>query len=54
MLTVYHRVWNGERFVDGPSKTYRRIERPDGSTMMDKLAQNGVPHEAWAPPVTRM
>lgn len=49
MLTVYHRVWNGERFVDGPSKTYRRLERSDGSTMMDKLAQNGVPHEAWAP-----
>jgi len=54
MLTVYHRVWNGERFIDGPSKTYRRIERNDGSTEMDKLAQNGVPHEAWAPPVTRM
>jgi 3',5'-cyclic AMP phosphodiesterase CpdA len=49
MLTVYHRVWNGERFLDGPSKTYRRLERSDGSTMMDKLAQNGVPHEAWAP-----
>jgi 3',5'-cyclic AMP phosphodiesterase CpdA len=49
MLTVYHRVWNGERFIDGPSKTYRRLERSDGSTMMDKLAQNGVPHEAWAP-----
>jgi 3',5'-cyclic AMP phosphodiesterase CpdA len=54
MLTVYHRVWNGERFVDGPSKTYRRIQRPDGEIEMDKLAQNGVPHEAWAPPVTRM
>jgi 3',5'-cyclic AMP phosphodiesterase CpdA len=49
MLTVYHRVWNGERFLDGPSKTYRRLERSDGSTVMDKLAQNGVPHEAWAP-----
>jgi 3',5'-cyclic AMP phosphodiesterase CpdA len=49
MLTVYHRVWNGERFLDGPSKTYRRLERSDGTTMMDKLAQNGVPHEAWAP-----
>ena len=54
MLTVYHRVWNGERFVDGPSKTYRRVERSDGTTEMDKLAQNGVPHEACAPPVTRM
>jgi 3',5'-cyclic AMP phosphodiesterase CpdA len=54
MLTVYHRVWNGERFVDGPSKTYRRIERSNGEIEMDKLAQNGVPHEAWAPPVTRM
>lgn len=54
MLTVYHRVWNGERFVDGPSKTYRRIERSNGEVMMDKLAQNNVPHEAWMPPVTRM
>ena len=54
MLTVYHRQWNGERFIDGPSKTYRRIERPNGEVEMDKLAQNGVPHEAWAPPVTRM
>lgn len=53
MVTVYHRVWNGERFIDGPSKTYRRIERA-GDVMMDKLAQNGVPHESWMPPVTRM
>lgn len=54
MLTVYHRVWNGDRFVDGPSKTYRRIERPGGDIIMDKLAQNNVPHESWMPPVTRM
>ncbi|HLL24101.1 MAG TPA: metallophosphoesterase [Kofleriaceae bacterium] len=47
--TIYYRVWNGERFVDGPSKTYRRVERSDGSVEIDKLAENGVPHEAWAP-----
>jgi 3',5'-cyclic AMP phosphodiesterase CpdA len=38
-LTVYHRIWNGERFVDGPSKMYRRIERR-GGIEMDKIAQN--------------
>ena len=54
MLNVYHRVWNGERFVDGPSKTYRRIERSGGNYEMDKLAQNNVPHEASAAPVTKM
>ena len=55
MLNVYHRVWNGERFVDGPSKTYRRIERSDGNYELDKLAQNNVPHEAAsATPVTKM
>lgn len=45
MLTVFHRVWNGERFLDGPSKTYRRIERGAGEIVMDKLAQNRVPPE---------
>ncbi len=45
VLTVCHRTWDGERFVDGPSKTYRRIER-GGDVVMDKLAQHGVPRDA--------
>jgi 3',5'-cyclic AMP phosphodiesterase CpdA len=48
-LTVYHRAWNGEGFVDGPSKTYRRIER-DGEVRIAKLAQHGVPPGAVTPP----
>lgn len=36
ILTVYHRVWNGERFADGLSKTYRRIARR-GDVRMDRL-----------------
>ena len=43
-LTVCHRTWNGERFVDGASKTYRHVVR-DGDATMDKLAQTVVPHE---------
>ena len=54
MLTIFHRVWNGQKFVDGPSKTYRRIEKPDGEIEIDKLTQRGVPHEPWMAPVTRM
>jgi 3',5'-cyclic AMP phosphodiesterase CpdA len=44
-LTVCHRVWNGERFVDGSSKTYRRVER-HGDVVIDKLAQHDVPDES--------
>ena len=54
MLTIFHRVWNGTRFIDGPSKTYRRIERTTGEIELDKLVQSGVPHEPWMAPVTRM
>jgi len=43
-LTVCHRTWNGERFVDGASKTYRRVER-NGDVRIDKLAQDVVPDE---------
>jgi 3',5'-cyclic AMP phosphodiesterase CpdA len=50
MLTVFHRVWTGERFVDGPSKTYRRVERTVG-VELDKVAQV-EPH--LAVPVTSM
>ncbi|MDQ3339929.1 MAG: metallophosphoesterase [Myxococcota bacterium] len=60
-LTVYNRVWNGERFADGPSKTYRRVQRANGEVVMDKLAQNGVPPTGqgaepppMTPPVTRI
>jgi 3',5'-cyclic AMP phosphodiesterase CpdA len=49
LLTVYHRTWNGERFVDGSSKTYRHVER-DGDVTMDKVAQTIVPHESGMPP----
>ena len=48
ILTVYHRRWNGARFVDGVSKTYRRVKR-DGDVTLDKLAQHVVPPE----PATR-
>jgi 3',5'-cyclic AMP phosphodiesterase CpdA len=48
VLTVCHRVWNGARFVDGPSKTYRRVER-NGDVVMAKLAQSGVPEEPRPP-----
>ena len=48
VLTVCHRMWSGERFVDGPTKTYRRIER-NGDVMMAKLAQDGVPRDPWMP-----
>lgn len=51
-LTVYHRAWNGERFVDGPSKTYRRVER-NGEVVMAKLAQSGIPPEPAVPPGDR-
>lgn len=49
MLTVYHRVWTGQRFVDGPSKTYRRVERATG-VELDKVAQV----QPAIAPVTRM
>jgi 3',5'-cyclic AMP phosphodiesterase CpdA len=49
VLAVCHRVWNGERFVDGPSKTYRRIER-GGDVTLAKLAEEGTPREPWMPP----
>jgi 3',5'-cyclic AMP phosphodiesterase CpdA len=49
VLTVCHRMWSGERFVDGPTKTYRRIER-DGDAVMDKLAEDGVPPDPRMPP----
>lgn len=39
MLTVFHRVWNNERFVDGPSKTYRRVIRAN-QLELDKVAQS--------------
>ncbi len=29
VLTVTHRFWNDTAFVDGPTGTYRRVERPD-------------------------
>ena len=48
LLTVFHRVWNGQRFVDGPSKTYRRVERITG-VELDKVAQVQPP----IAPVTR-
>jgi 3',5'-cyclic AMP phosphodiesterase CpdA len=44
VLTVYHRRWNGKRFVDGVSKTYRRIKR-GGDVTLDKLAQDSAPRE---------
>jgi 3',5'-cyclic AMP phosphodiesterase CpdA len=49
LLTVQHRVWDGERFIDGPSKTYRRTQR-GGEVRIDKLAQHGVPPESDMPP----
>jgi 3',5'-cyclic AMP phosphodiesterase CpdA len=51
LLTVYHRVWNGTRFVDGPSKMYRRVERA-GHVELDKLMST-APHVPLEP-VTRM
>jgi 3',5'-cyclic AMP phosphodiesterase CpdA len=50
VLTVYHRVWNGERFVDASSKTYRRIKKRDGDIVIAKLAQSDVPPESQRPP----
>jgi 3',5'-cyclic AMP phosphodiesterase CpdA len=50
MLSVYHRVWNGERFVDGLSKTYRRRIKRNGDVTMDKLAQSGAAPEPAVPP----
>lgn len=52
ILTVFHRVWTGHKFVEGPSKTYRRIERPGGDIEIDKLAQ--VQRPPIGVPVTRM
>jgi 3',5'-cyclic AMP phosphodiesterase CpdA len=49
MLTVYHRRWNGQRFADGVSKTYRRIKR-GGDVTLDKLAQSGPSRDALTPP----
>ena len=49
VLTVCHRVWNGARFVDGPSKTYRRLER-DGDVVIAKLAQRVPPASPPLPP----
>ncbi|HWO21638.1 MAG TPA: metallophosphoesterase [Kofleriaceae bacterium] len=48
VLTVCHRVWDGARFVDGPAKTYRRLEQ-GGDVRMAKLAQHGVPSESRLP-----
>jgi 3',5'-cyclic AMP phosphodiesterase CpdA len=40
ILTVFHRVWNDDKFVDGPSKTYRRVERGPHEIELDKIAQS--------------
>jgi 3',5'-cyclic AMP phosphodiesterase CpdA len=39
ILTVFHRVWNNEKFVDGPSKTYRRVIR-ENEVELDKVQQS--------------
>jgi 3',5'-cyclic AMP phosphodiesterase CpdA len=48
VLTVYHRVWNGERFIDGVSKTYRRTKR-NGDVAIAKLAQHGARRDTPPP-----
>jgi 3',5'-cyclic AMP phosphodiesterase CpdA len=42
MLTVFHRVWHEGRFIDGPSKTYRRVVRAN-ELEIDKVAQTTTP-----------
>lgn len=51
ILTVFHRVWNGEKFVDGPSKTYRRVERAPHDIELDKIAQSEPAYAHHTPAV---